>query len=253
MAKFLNCETVINMEQLCLYHGTDARIIEMTRDERQEYLNGCNLVIDALYPLFKPLLEWEKVEGIINGEKVFFYEHPLKLRYEKLLNEKGGSGMYLNLFEKLTMIGARNNGAGLYQYWDFYVCGSKRIAMNYAIRSNAGGEIGLNAYRLIQGAEIIGFEDMYQDSKVRLASERIKEFAKEDNRRPAIVTIEGIDLDYLFYEDGKPLFEDDKEELFDRRKRSRYQFRYTKPVELSLCKIDLLNKELCKKLQDEQY
>lgn len=94
------------MEQLCFFHGTDARIIEMTRDERLEYLDGCNLVIDALYPLFKPLLGWEKVEGVINGEKVYYYEHPLKLRYEKLLKEKGGAGMYLNLFEKLTMIGA---------------------------------------------------------------------------------------------------------------------------------------------------
>ena len=92
------------MEQLCFFHGTDARIIEMTRDERLEYLDGCNLVIDALYPLFKPLLGWEKVVGVINGEKVYYYEHPLKLRYEKLLKEKGGAGMYLNLFEKLTMI-----------------------------------------------------------------------------------------------------------------------------------------------------
>ena len=236
------------MVPLCLYHGTDARVIEMTREERQEYLSGCNLVTDVLYPLFKPLLEREKVEGIKDGKKVFFYEYPLKLRYEKLLNEKGGQFMYINLLEKLTMIGARNNGAGLYQYKDFYVCGSKRIAMNYARRSYAGGETGLNAYRLIQGAEIIGFENMYQDPQVRLAAERIKDFAKEGNERPAIVTIEGIDLECLFHEDGKPLFEDEKDEILDGKERIRYQFRYTKPLELSQCKVELLNEELYNKI-----
>lgn len=159
--------------------------------------------------------------------------------------------MYINLFEKLTMLGARNNGAGLYQYKDFYVCGSKRIAMNYARRSYAGGETGLNAYRLIQGAEIIGFDNMYQDPKVRLAADRIKDFAKEGNERPAIVTIEDVDLDYLFHEDGKPLFADEKDEILDGKEGIRYHFRYTKPVELSQCKVELLNEELFKKIQEE--
>ena len=78
------------MNNLELYHGTDARIIEMSEEERVQYLQDCNLVIDALHPLFKPLLEWEKVETTRNGQTIYIYEYPLKLRYEKLLNEKGG-------------------------------------------------------------------------------------------------------------------------------------------------------------------
>lgn len=237
-----------NMNKLELYHGTDARIVDMSEEERMQYLQGCNLVIDALYPLFKPLLEWEKVEGIRNGEKVFYYEYPLKLRYEQLLNEKGGQYMYINLLEKLSMIGARNNGSELYQYNNLYFCASKLDAMNYAQRSYAGGEIGLNAHRLIQGAEIIGFENMYCDSKVKLAAEKIKEFAREGNERPAIITTRNIDTNFLFSEDGKTI---DKLDLDEWSKKHRIKFRYTKPVDLKKCKIELLNKELYKKIVEE--
>ena len=85
------------MNKITLYHGTDARIIEMTNEERRQYLDDCNLVIDNLHPLFKPLLVWEKVEQVVNGEKRYIYEYPLKLKYEKILNEKYGPYMYLNL------------------------------------------------------------------------------------------------------------------------------------------------------------
>lgn len=239
------------MNNLELYHGTDARIIEMSEKEREQYLQDCNLVIDALHPLFKPLLEWEKVETVRNGQTIYIYEYPLKLRYEKLLNEKGGQYMYVNLFEKLMMIDAHNNNAGLYQYKDFYLCSTKRSAMSYAQRSYAGGETGLNAYRLIQGAEIIGFENMYQNPLVQQAADKIKLFAKEGNERPAIVTVENIDIKCLFHEDGKTIDKEDFEEWFEGREKYHLKFRYTKTVDLRQCKVELLNKDLYKKIIEE--
>lgn len=239
----------INMMEL--YHGTDARIIEMSNKERVQYLQDCNLVIDALHPLFKPLLEWEKVETVRNGQTIYIYEYPLKLRYEKLLNEKGGPHMYSNLYEKIMMIDARNNNAGLYQYKDLYLCSTKRSAMSYAQRSYAGGETGLTAYRLIQGAEIISFENIYQDPLVKQAAEKVKQFAKEGNERPAIVTIDNIDIQCLFYENGKTIDKDDFEEWFEQRKEHQLKFRYTKTVDLSQCKVELLNKDLYKIIIEE--
>ena len=241
------------MNNLELYHGTDARIIEMTKEERQQYLNGCRLVIDALYPLFKPLLKSEAVESKApDGSKITLYEYPLKLKYEKLLNEKGGMYMYINLFEKLMMVDSWKNGAGLYQYKDFYVCTSKLTAMNYSRRSYAGGETGLMAYRLIQGAEIIGFENMYQDEEVKQAAERIKEFAKEGDERPAIVTIKDIDTKCLFHEDGRAIEKEDVEEWIISKRKFQWKLRYTKPVDLSKCKVELLNKELYMKICKEE-
>jgi hypothetical protein len=239
------------MNMLELYHGTDARIIEMSEEEREQYLQDCNLVIDALHPLFKPLLVWEKVETVKNGQTIYVYEYPLKLKYEKVLNEKGGKFMYVNLYEKLTMIDARNNNAGLYQYKDFYLCSTKRSAMSYAQRSYAGGETGLTAYRLIQGAEIIGFENMYQNPLVKQAAEKIKQFAKEGDERPAIVTIDNIDIQCLFHEDGKTIDKEDFEEWFEQRKEHQLKFRYTKTIDLSKCKVELLNKDLYKKIIEE--
>ena len=182
------------MNKITLYHGTDARIIEMTNEERRQYLDDCNLVIDNLHPLFKPLLVWEKVEQVVNGEKRYIYEYPLKLKYEKILNEKYGPYMYLNLLEKIGMLDARNNDSGFYQYKDFYLCALKSTAMRYAQRSYAGGETGLNAYRLIQGFDVIfsGKHDL--DGDVMSAMDKIRDFAKEGNERPAIVTVEDIDI-----------------------------------------------------------
>lgn len=239
------------MVKVELYHGSDARIIEMTKEEREQYKNDCDLVVNSLFPLFKPLMSYEKVERILNGEKSYVYEIPLK-RYQNLLDEKGGQYMYINLFEKLTMIDARNNGSELYQYNDLYLCASKLTAINYARRSYAGGETGLNAYRLIQGAEIVGFENMYADPNVKRAAERIKEFAKEGNERPVIITIEDIDSCYLFYEDGKPIEKDDIKELIERRRKNQINFRYTKYVELKSCKIEFINEELFNKIQKEE-
>ena len=39
---------------ITLYHGTDAHMVEMTMEERQEYFACCNLVINNLYPYYIP-------------------------------------------------------------------------------------------------------------------------------------------------------------------------------------------------------
>lgn len=238
---------------LTLYHGTDLRILEMTKEEREQYKRECNLVIDALFPLYQPLIKEEMVEGVCNGNKIYYYEFPLKLKYERLLDEKG-EHMYHNLIKALNNIECRNNNNGLYQYKDLYVCASKYDAMIYAQSSFAGGETGLIAYRLIKGAEIIGFDNMYNDPVVKQAAERIKEFAKEGNERPAIVTIENIDIKDLLREDGRPLSDIDLKLINDFVGVARFKFRYTKPIELSQCKVEPLNEELYFRIiKEEEY
>ena len=239
------------MGNITLYHGTDARIVEMTKEERLRYLNDCNLVIDALFPICKPLLQWEPVEGVLNGQKITGFEYALK-KYEKLLNEKGGQYTYLNFFEKLTMIDGRNNGSGWYQYNDLYLCSSKMTAFRYAQRSFAGGETGLNAFRLIEGFDIIFADKNDLDSKVVAAVDSVKEFAKEENERPVIITIEDVDVSCISYEDGKPLLEGDIERMLVFRRNHDYKFRYNKAVDLSRCKIEPLSKELFKKIKEEE-
>ena len=237
---------------ITLYHGTDARILSMSKEERLQYKKECDLIIDTLYPFFQPLLKWEKTEIKVDGKTIFGYEYPLKLKYGKILNEKGGMYMYQNLFEKLAMIDCRNNNAGLYQYENLYLCSSKLTAASYATSSFAGGEMGLIAYRVIQGADIINFENFRPNSNIQSIMNKIREFAKEGNEKPAIVTIENIDVDYLSFEDGKPIEKDNFAEWLEPRRKRQLKFRYTKPLELSECKVELYNKELYLKIKEEE-
>lgn len=207
------------------YHGTDARIIEMAEKERIQYLEDCNSVIDYLYPFYLPLLK----------KRPDFKTH-LEVNYKDLLNKKGEQFLYTNLYEKLIMLQCRNNNAGLYQYGNFYLTSNKLMALNYARRSYAGGEIALIAYRLIQGSDIINFADFNPDKKQRCKIERIKEFAKEGKERPVIVTFNNIDLNYLQREDGTPILVDDTTILSN--------FRYMKAQDLKWDIIEKVNREL---------
>ncbi|MBQ2123269.1 MAG: hypothetical protein II200_04665, partial [Bacteroidaceae bacterium] len=55
-----------------LYHGTDARMIEMSFDERQIYLNACKQVVDYFGEIFLPYYtNWDMVETIIDGRIAF--------------------------------------------------------------------------------------------------------------------------------------------------------------------------------------
>lgn len=85
-----------------------------------------------------------------------------------------------------------------------------------------------------------------------LGARPVKEFAKEENERPVIITIEDVDVSCISYEDGKPLLEGDIERMLVFRRNHDYKFRYNKAVDLSRCKIEPLSKELFEKIKEEE-
>ena len=126
--------------------------------------------------------------------------------------------------------------SGLYQYGSFYLTTNKMTALNYAQRSFAGGEIGLMAYSLIEGTEIINFTDYNPDESLKNKINRIKEFGEEGKECPVIVTFNNIDLSCLQNEDGTPLPIDDIT-IFS-------NFRYSKAQDLKWDIIENVNREL---------
>ena len=224
------------IKSIPFYHGTDARMIEMTETERQQYLDDCNRIIDYLSPFYLPLLEEVPCEIERQGQIIKIFKTRLEVYYKDLLNEKGEQYLYENLYEKLNMLQWKNNNAGLYQYGDFYLTTNKRMALDYARRSYAGGEIALIAYRLIQGSDIINFADLNLDKDQIRIIERIKEFAKEGKECPVIVTFNNIDLSCLQNEDGTPLPIDDIT-IFS-------NYRYSKAQDLKWDIIENVNREL---------
>ena len=170
-----------------LYHGTDARIIRMTEEERNNYLNTCHAVVNYLWDYFKPLYRERKLE-----------------QYKDALSPKDNPYLYANVYEKLSMVDMKNNGCQQYQYGDLYLTSRDYSADNYARRSFAGGEIGLMAYRMIEAAEIIGFDGLYENKAAVADIETIKKFALEENE-PVIIKVKDLDPKYLQTDTGEPI------------------------------------------------
>ena len=237
------------MKDLILFHGTDERIIKMSKAERLSYLEKCNHVIDTVFPLFEPYLKYEILEICRSGEMIQTNELGFA-KYEHLLSEKGGPNLYSNLLEKLIMINARNHNSRLYQYNDLYLTFSKRKAMNYACRSFAGGELGLCAYRLIQGYEILFTEKLFQEDEFQNALTDIKEFAIEANSRPAIVTIDNVDVSCLERENGGGI-EQNILEFYVSNFKGGASVRYKKDIEFQSYKVELVDEELANEITAE--
>lgn len=206
-----------------LYHGTDARIIAMSDNERHAYFNVCTEVKDYLWSIFKPYYENEMVETIIHGYKAFV-QHLKIERYRDYIIEHSDEITWRNLYEKLMMCDSNERGSQLYQYGYLYLTGDMNKAKRYAFNSFAGGEIGSIAYRLIQGAEILGWID---NEDIKKGIDTIKTFA-EAKATPIVIPVSDLDINYLFGEKGNPIV--CQEEWYFKGG----NFRYTKEYTLSL-------------------
>ena len=119
-----------------LYHGTDARIVMMTDDERQQYLDHCENVIDYLFPFYDKLATiFKTVQDEYQGQLIFIDRCLLDVRFKDKLEQI--PGLFSNLHKSITLIQARNRGNGQYQYGSFYVSistGGKNYALS--VRGN---------------------------------------------------------------------------------------------------------------------
>lgn len=219
-----------------LYHGTDARIVEMSSTERQQYLKKCRQVVDYLFPFYNELAStFETVEKLYCGQKIYTQESLLKIKYGDKL--KSIPGLYYNLNEKITMMQAQMNGNKQYQYGSFYLTSDRRIAFNYAVDSFAGGELGLVAYRFIQGLDIVVFDNFNPSTELLQSIKTIQDFASDEQQdNPVIFTFKDIDIADLLDEEGNRLASDFNFK-FGR------SFRYLKDVHLSLENAEFLKRQ----------
>lgn len=199
-----------------LYHGTDARFVRMSKEERMEYLDKCKKVIDYLWELFQPL--WTTTEIIEiplpNGEKGYAPERKIEIIANKLCSKENRI-IKCNFFESLSRVEAWKNGNTQYQYGDLYLTSVRKTALNYARRAFAGGETGLNAYRLIEGAELLQIEGWDKNDDISKIIAEIKQtIGTEDNEEPVVITITDIDKDKLFADTGNSLDANIPQQLF---------------------------------------
>lgn len=121
-----------------------------------------------------------------------------------MLSPKDNPCLYANIYEKLSMVDMMHNGCQQYQYGDLYLTSRNFSADNYARRSFAGGEIGLMAYRMIEAAEIIGFDGLYNNNAAAANIKTVKQFALEESE-PIVIKVRDIDPLFLQEDTGEPI------------------------------------------------
>ena len=192
------------MDKLPLYHGTDARILDMSDADRNAFKQDCMKAIDCLWNVFEPYYNTninirtieDGVVKIVNDKKLI--ELQPKLRFDE------DETIYYNLYEKLTMVSAWKNNNELYKYDSLYLTNSMDRAKNYAHRAYAFGEIGLIAYRLLSAAAMIGFDVCPDDESMKHVLCKIKTFA-EAKREPIVLEFDDYDPEDVKMEDGSEL------------------------------------------------
>ena len=208
-------------------------MVSMTMDDRADYLSMVDRVITQFWDVYKPYFtEFEQVEFFLpNGDKAYKYKRRIELLKDKFI-ECGKEVVFHNLYEKLSMLESRYVGAGLFQYGFLYLAATKDSAAGYARRSFAGGELGLIAYRMIEGMDVLQLSEWKPDGSVQDDIARILEFSQEDKSDPIVITIDGIDTNNLLSENGG-----DPSWFFDFYNRfgyvPDYKFRYKGELNLS--------------------
>lgn len=207
-----------------LYHGTDARLIKMPHNTLCTYIKDCNMVIDCLWPVFKPYWESEDVSTVINGQVRVINQFKIE-KYKDVLN-RHSEGLYIFLSNRMITLEAREKGNELYQYGALYLTTDRYKAKRYAMNAFGGGEIGTTSYCLIQAAEALGWDVWKNNSKLANAIKNIKSFA-ETKPEPVIIPVTDIDFEHLCSQDGSKIYCIDEDTMPQ-------DLRYTKEYRISL-------------------
>ena len=168
------------------YHGTDARIVAMTKEERCKYKETCEIALDYMWTFYQPY-----------ADKSLARISELK----ESLDAENDNVLYYNVAEKIRMNDLRINDNQLYQYGSLFLTTLDWRAENYAYRAFAGGEIGLIAYRLYQGIKKIQFEGWNPNDKVKTALNMIEEFAN-DTPKPVVFAFGHLKKEFIRNENG---------------------------------------------------
>lgn len=194
-------------KSLILYHGTDARFVRMSKEERMEYLDKCKKVIDYLWELFQPLWQKEVQQVTLpNGAKIFDSSSRKIEQLKSNFINAGEQELYSRLLSRLSMVDSWKGGSKWYQYDFLCVTGDKEKAERYAKRSFAGGEFGYIAYDLICGAEFLNLFTNEILEEISLYIEEIKIFS--NSQEPIVITIDDLAPEFLYVETSdKPFSE----------------------------------------------
>lgn len=142
----------IILEQLpVLYHGTDARILDMSEAERKSFHSDCESVSNSLWPLFEPYaLGRETVMSRDSSGDEVPVERDRIDRFREYFEEDG----QFRRFVLAVSIYYRSHffDDTLFEHDAVYLTSFRLGAERYAHRAGYFGEIGFVAYHLADAA-----------------------------------------------------------------------------------------------------
>ena len=192
------------MSNVPLYHGTDARIWAMSDDERKKFIQACQLSVDFLWQIFDPYYN-QYIKIITNDPYEGCWIRDRRVEELKPLLTRGDDETkFYDLYNTLICVDSQKNGNQLFQYGDLYLTNNLERAINYARQSFAFGEIGLNAYRMLEAAKRINVLDWNPTPTVENALLEVQEFA-ESQAEPIILKFSDYDINLLRTEDMRPI------------------------------------------------
>lgn len=160
-------------------HGTDARIVRMTNAEREHFHSMCIEICNYLWKFYSTV----------------FDDFGFVRKYFSEENKKIGC----RLFAVLSHWRACLNGSTQYQYESkgIYLTTIQFKAEDYAIRSRYFGEVGYNAYIMIQSIKYFKSFDLNPTPEIANNMQKILDFGNEEPE-PIIYTIETINVEALY-------------------------------------------------------
>lgn len=228
---------------LTLYHGTDARLLRMSREERDGYFKDVDVAQSFLWRVLghywttKVRKELRCPDGSVMG----YTTTCLLDSHKATFQAAGKEELYNKFLDALMKVESRKNGSELYQYDCLYVTSSKMKAAGFARDAFAGGERGSLVYWLIKGGEFLHPADWTPNQDELNAFERITSFGEESYREPVIVIIDGVEPAYLLSEigaDASTNVEMVLKDIKNGHEPAGFSFRYLKELDLRLFQIE---------------
>lgn len=204
------------MELPIMYHGSDLRIISMTREGRVDYKKKALSLAGYLWPYYSQCMELGP-----------FYQD-LKARVSNDLGEH----FWISFYNALCCFCGFLNNNQLYQYDKeiIYLTNWKFRAENYARRAFAGGEMGMIAYFLQEMARFVEIDLNSLPNNLKTALDDVRKMGNTAPQ-PVVFEIKDYDIDNLKLENGKPIPEWMLASFRDKCKSS---FRYYGKIELDI-------------------
>lgn len=189
------------MEKPILFHGTDARIVKMSDDEREYMRQCCKTAGDCLWKHYSQMVKTEarKYKDPKCGEIIIFPQ--IISDYKQQIEALNIDGLYYGLCWDINNYISYDNGSALYQYGNIYLTASELTAKKYAYKSFAFGEFGHMIYTMILALPAMNFADWNPTQKESDAINQIVSFA-HGKSEPVVIPVSDYEIENIRSEDG---------------------------------------------------